>query len=151
FVVAFDIEGLKIREDGQVLYNMSIELINKQGKSQFKQDSQDLEAFNVLGGNRVPAFALVQVGTDTPEGEYTLKVTVKDRAADKTEILTRRFEVVPRKFGFVQLGMTYEVGRSAPPLPAPPVAVPGQKLVVNFAVVGFDLDKSKKDQPNIET
>lgn len=145
FVVAFDIENLKVRDDGRVQYSMGMELTNKEGKSQFKKEPQDLEAVNALGGSRLPAFALSEIGTETPEGEYTIKVTVKDRGADKTETLTRKFEVLPRKFGFVRLGIAYETGQ-----PAPPQAVAGQTFLVNFAVVGFDLDKAKKDQPNIE-
>src|SRR5262249_28000768 len=35
--------------------------------------------------------------------------------------------------------------------PAPPIASPGQTYLLNFAIVGFALDKEKKDQPNIET
>jgi hypothetical protein len=151
YFVAFDIEGLKVREDGQVKYTMSMELTNKEGKSQFKQEPQELEAFNALGGNRVPAFAHVLVGTDTPEGEYTLKVTVKDLATGKTDTLTRKFEVLPSRFGFVQVNMSYHTPTQNVFLPAPPLAVPGQTLLVNFALVGFGLDKTSKDQPNIET
>jgi hypothetical protein len=128
-----------------------MDLTNKEGKSQYKQEPQDLEAFNALGGNRVPAFAHVLIGTDTPEGEYTLKVTVKDRATDKSDSLTRKFEVMPRRFGFVQLGMSYQTPTRDVFLAAPPLAVPGQTFLVNFALVGFELDKARKDQPNIET
>jgi hypothetical protein len=151
YFVSFDIEGLKVRDDGQVKYSMSMDLTNKEGKSQYKQEPQELEAFNALGGSRVPAFAHILIGTDTPEGEYTLKVTVKDRATEKSDTLTRKFEVLPRKFGLVQINMSYQAPAQNVFLPAPPLGVPGQTFLVNFAVVGFDLDKSRKDQPNIET
>jgi hypothetical protein len=152
FYVSFDIEGLKMSEDGQVRYSMSMDLTNREGKSQYKQEPQDLEAFNALGGNRIPAFAHIVIGTDTPEGEYTLKVTVKDRVTDKSDSLTRKFEIQPRRFGFVQICMSYQVpGRSDVLLSAPPLGVPGQTFLLSFAVLGFELDKARKDQPDIET
>jgi hypothetical protein len=144
YVVAFDIEGLRVKDDGRVLYSMGVELTNKEGKTLFKTDPRDLEIVNTLGGTRLPAFARAVVGLDTPPGEYTFKVTVTDRAAKKTEPLIRKFEVLPLKFGFVQLFLRSEANQDAPP-----VAVPGQTLVLNFALVGFELDK-KKQQPNVE-
>jgi hypothetical protein len=151
FIVAFDIEGLKVRDDGLVKYSMSLEVSNKDGKSQFRQDPQELEAYNALGGGRVPGVAHVFIGNDQPEGEYTLKVTVKDRATDKTETLTRKFEVLPRKFGLVQVSLSYQAPGRDIQLAAPPIGVPGQTFALNFSVVGFELDKARKDQPNIET
>jgi hypothetical protein len=143
FIVSFDIEGLKLKEDGRVLYSIGVDLLNKKGESQFKKtDAEELEVLNALGGSTVPAFALAEIGTDTPAGEYTLKVTVKDRSTMKTTELTRKFEVAAREFGFVRLNLTYPGGN-----PAPPVAVPGQTYMLNFFVVGFELDKS--NQPNI--
>jgi hypothetical protein len=151
YIVAFDIEGLKVRDDGQVKYSMSLELTNKEGKSQYRQDPQELEAYNPLGTGRVPGVVQVFVGTDQPEGEYTIKVTVKDLATEKSATLTRKFEVLPRKFGFVQVGFSYQVPVRDVALAAPPIGVAGQTLLLNFAVVGFELDKARKDQPNIET
>jgi hypothetical protein len=151
FIVAFDIEGLKVRDDGEVKYSMGLEVTNKEGKSQYRQDPQELEAYNALGGGRVPSVAHVFIGTDQPEGEYTLKVTVKDINTGKSDSLSRKFEVSPRKFGFVQLGFSYQAPSREVLLAAPPLGVPGQTLLLNFSVVGFDLDKARKDQPNIET
>jgi hypothetical protein len=151
FYVAFDIEGLKTTDEGQVHYSMLLDLLNKEGKSQFKQEPRNLDAINALGGNRVPAFAEVTIGTDTPEGEYTLKVIVKDLSTDKSETLTRKFEVLPTKFGFIRVGLCHVFpGGGAFTPAAPPIAVPGQSYLVNFAVVGFALDKDRKDQPNID-
>jgi hypothetical protein len=151
FCVTFDIEGLKVRDDGRVQYSMGMDLINKDGKSQYKQEPQDLEMSNALGGGRVPAFANVNIGSETPVGEYTLKVAVKDLATGQSASLTRKFEVLARRFGFVQINMTYQVPARDVFLPAPPLAVPGQTFFVNLIVVGFDLDKARKDQPNVET
>jgi hypothetical protein len=145
YVVTFDIEGLTVNNaDGKVLYSMGMELTNAEGKVQFKKDPQDLEAINALGGSRLPAFALSDIGLDTPPGQYTLKVTVADRAVKPaaTQQLVRKFDVVPKKFGVVRLVLSNEKDT-----PVPPVAVPGQTVMVNFALVGFDL--TDKKQPNL--
>jgi hypothetical protein len=144
FIVAFDIEGLKVSDQGKVLYSMGMKLTRKgKDKPEFEKAPQDLEVVNTLGGTRLPSFAQAVIGTDTEPGEYTMDVTVKDRAANKTQALSRKFEVVANKLGFVRLQFSYENG-----LQAPPMAVAGQTLLLNFAVVGFGLDKTKQ-QPNL--
>jgi hypothetical protein len=149
--VAFDIEGLQVSDDGRVLYRMGMEL-TKAGKKdpEFKQEPRDLEAFNTLGGARVPAFARTTVGLDTMPGEYTLKVIITDRASKQKQELTRNFTVVPPRLGIVQVSLySYNDGRGTA-LPAPPLGVPGQAVLLHFAVVGFELDK-KKEQPHFVT
>ena len=151
FHVAFDIEGLQISDDGRVLYRMGMEL-TKAGKKdpEFKQEPRDLEAVNTLGGTRVPAFARTTVGLDTVPGDYTLKVTITDRASKQKQELTRSFRVVPPRLGIVQLSLySYNDGQGTA-LPAPPLGVPGQAILLHFAVVGFALDKDKM-QPNVVT
>jgi hypothetical protein len=122
---------------------MGMELLNnKTGKAEFTKEPQELEAVNALGGSRLPAFALSEIGTETTPGEYTLKVTVSD-LADKnkaTTTLNRKFEVLPRKFGFVRVSLANEKE-----MPVPAIAVPGQTFFVNFAVVGFDISDDKKN------
>jgi hypothetical protein len=153
FVVHFDIEGLKVEKNGRVMYSMGMELIQKvKGKdvSKFKQLPRDLEALNILGGTRLPAFAQTIIGTDAVPGDYTLKVTVRDRVAKIEKVLTRTFEVVQPRFGFVQTALLYNVPLTArdTPIPAPGLAVPGQLLYLNFALVGFELDK-KTMEPDV--
>jgi hypothetical protein len=139
-VVAFDIENLQVKPDGRVQYSMGMQLIDKSGKALFTQDPKDLEAVNVLGGSRLPSFALAVVGTDTAPGEYTLTVTVKDRLAMKQTELKRKFEVLPTRFGIVRQSLTYNPDGSGP---APPLAVPGQMLWLNFTLIGYDVDKTQ--------
>jgi len=140
FVVAFDIEGLKVKDDGRVLYAMGMELTKKGGKAPlFKRDLQPLEAVNSLGGSTLPAFGLTILGLDAEEGEYNFKVTVKDRTANKTETLEKKFAVLKPKLGFVKVHLTTSTGE-----PAPPVAVPGQRLMLNCSLVGFEVGKKDK-------
>jgi hypothetical protein len=152
YVLAFDIEGLKVAEDGGVKYSMSMELTDKAGKTQFKKDPNEMVTGNTLGGSRLPAFALTEIGVDTPPGEYKMTVIVTDGVTKATGKLERTFEVKAPRFGIVRPGFTYnnlnerQVGQ---PQIAPPLAVPGQNLLLNFAVVGFDL-KGEMQNPNLE-
>jgi len=142
-VVAFDIDGLKVKEDGRVQYSMGMQLTKKgKEKPEFNREPQDLEGENSLGGTTLPAFALSVIGTDSAPGEYTLKVTVKDRQGKTEKVLNQDFEVLPSKLGFVQTRLTTGNGD-----PVPPVAVPGQRIFVHCALVGFKLDKG--NLPNI--
>jgi hypothetical protein len=150
-VVTFDIEGLTMAPDGRVRYSTGMELTDKGGKSVFKKDPQEVQTVNTLGGTRLPAFALTEIGTDTSPGKYTMTVLVTDVASKKSKDLKVEFEVKASQLGIVRPGFIYndlsEAGRGRPQI-APPVAVPGQNLVLNFAVVGFEL-KGDKNDPNV--
>lgn len=141
-LLAFDIEGLKVK-DGEVQYSVGIEVTNnKDNKTLFKAEPEEQKASNLLGTSHQPAFASVVIGTDTPPGAYTLTATVTDRASKTSKQISRKFEVLPKAFGLVRLQLTYANGP-----PAPPVGVPGQILWINLAAVGFERDKKTK-QPN---
>jgi hypothetical protein len=155
FVLTFDIDNLMVKKDGRVQYSMEMELVKKgKGKDErvFKKHPQDLEVVNALGGARLPGVALWGIPIDTPPSQYTMSVTVTDRLAKKTATLTRSFEVIKPRFGFAAVGLTYPYftpGERPALAPAPAVAVPGQNLLLNFSLVGFELDKKKKMQPDI--
>ncbi len=146
FFISFDIENLKVGEDGRVLYSIGMELTDKNNKVLYKQEPQDQVAYNSLGGSRHPALVATEVGTDTPPGEYTLTGTVTDRAAKVTKKLSRKFEVLPRGFGVVRLGLRFDDKGN---VPAPPVGVPGQVMYVNFFAAGFERDPKTK-QPKVK-
>jgi hypothetical protein len=152
-VLAFDIEGLKLADNGQVQYKMSMELTNSKNEPQYKNTPQKTEAVNTLGTSRLPAFALTEIGTDTKPGEYTMTVVVTDETAKSKPVeLKRKFEVKAPQFGIVRSGFhtlsLNEKGGIAGTQIAPPVGVPGQSLLFSFTVVGFDL-KGDKMQPNV--
>lgn len=152
-VLAFDIEGLEVKK-GQVQYSMSMELTNAKGEQQYKRDPQVTMAVNTLGGSRLPAFALTEIGTDTKPGEYTMTVTVSDENSKPKakQTLKHKFQVKPSQFGIVRAGFwtltLNENGAGMPGQVAPPVAVPGQSLLLAFTVVGFELKDEKMD-PNV--
>lgn len=152
-VLAFDVEGLKVADDGTMRYSMSLQLYDHQNKKVvFEKDPQEMTVVNTLGGSRLPSFALTTIGTNTEPGKYTMTVEFKDLAANTSTKLERGFEVKKSAFGIVRPGFVYnklnEEEAGLPTTIAPPLAVPGQNLILNFAVVGFRLDP-EKNEPNV--
>jgi hypothetical protein len=143
-VLSFDIEGIQPASTGKVLYSIAMEVTDSKGVVQFKQSPRDQETTLALGGNRLPAFASLQIGTDQPPGDYTVKVTVTDRVTKASKTLTKTYQVLPKAFGLVRLSTTQDSNRQF----ALPFPVEGQSLWVNFVVVGFGRDQGK-GQPNL--
>ena len=139
-VVAFDVDGLKVKDDGRVLYAMGFELMKKgKNKPEFKRDPQDLESMNSLGGTTLPLIAMAIIGTDTVPGDYMLKVTVRDRQVKGSEkVLEKSFKVKKPEFGFVRVRLTSSLGQEVPN-----VAVPGQRIFQHLTLVNFETGKDK--------
>ena len=142
YFVTYDIENITVK-NGKALYKMSMEFLNSKGKAEFKRDPEDLESTLSLGGTRMPGMASAEVGTETAPGEYTLKVEVTDRSTNKSETLVRKFEVLPKAFGLVQLTLSADPQGK---VPAGALGV-GQSLYVNSHVVGFQ--RGPAGQPNV--
>lgn len=152
-VLAFDIEGLPVGDDGRLKYSMSVRLYDhKKRQDVFKKEPQQMEVVNTLGRSRVPTFALTNIGTDTEPGKYTMIVEVN--AGKESKKLERDFEVKKREFGIVRPGFVYnqlseeQAGERAI-IYSPPLAVPGQNLLLHFAVVGFTL-AGNNNQPKVK-
>lgn len=144
FVLCFDVEGVKADEAGKVLYSIGMDVTDAAGKVAFKQEPRELEANNSLGGTSLQAFASVQIGLDQPPGNYTVRVTVTNRATQAKGTLTRTYEVLPKGFGLVRLNTTYDADGKI----AAPYVGEGQVVFVNFLAVGFGRDPAQA-QPNL--
>ncbi|HKM55398.1 MAG TPA: hypothetical protein VJY33_18480, partial [Isosphaeraceae bacterium] len=125
--LAFDIDGIKIDDNGLALYSIGMEVVNSQGKSVFKQEPKNLEALNALGGNRLPAHVHLDIGLEQPPGDYSIKLIVNDRAAKSTQSVTHKFTVLAKGFGLVRLATTDDLEGQ---VPATPLSVVGQLLYV---------------------
>jgi hypothetical protein len=150
YFLAFDIDNLTVKDDGEVTYRMGINLSNANGTVLYGQEPQEKKAHNSLGGKSLSAFAATEVGTNTPPGEYTVKVTVVDplaKGGPVTKSLESKFKVLPPGFGVVRLKPLYS-GRQSNGA-APSVLVAGQSISVSCSVVGFERAKGGDKQPNI--
>jgi hypothetical protein len=143
--LAFDIKGVTVDKENKVQYSTTIEVCDAKGKTCYKQPSQEQTVVNVLGGNSFPAVARVDLGLDQAPGEYTLNVTVTDRASKQSKTLSQKFSVLPKGFGVVALTTSSDADAH---LPVGLMCV-GESVWVNAAVVGFERDKST-GQPHVD-
>ncbi len=142
--LCFDIEGVRVDDDGKVKYSMGIEVSDSGGKVLFKQVPQDLEVKTSLGGVVVPGFAKLNVGLDTPPGDYQFKLTVKDLASAKEQSLTRNVKVLPRDFALVRASTSVDPDGQYPAA----VFAAGQGVWVHGHAVGF-ARSGAGGQPNV--
>ncbi len=135
--LAFDIEGLQVKDDGSGRYSMAMKLYsNKKGKYIYEQDPpQELAFTNSLGGARQPVVAVTNVLPGMEPGEYTIRVDVSDLMTKASQKLERKFTVKPLEFGIVNPGLVCIQNGST--TLTPPLAVPGQNLMLHFTAVGF--------------
>lgn len=140
--VSFDIDGIGTDADGKVLYSTVLEVTDGK-KTYFKSPARDQVVINALGGNRVPAFARVDIGLDQPPGDYVLKVTVTDRSRGESKTLQQAFTVLPKGFGLVGLNVTSDADGQVPA----GLTGSGETVYLNAAAVGFA--RATNGQPNL--
>ena len=141
--ICFDVNGVTIDDEGKVHYSVATEVADAKGKALFKQAPRDLDAPVGLGGDRVPAYVHLDVGLQSPPGEYTVTVTVVDLPTKRSQELKRTLEVLPKDFALVRVKTTGDREGQLP------VAVPGagEGLWVTFGSVGFGRGDGK--QPDL--
>lgn len=142
--VCFDIDGIKVEDDGKVRYSMAIDVSDSSGKVMFRQEPKDTEARTSLGGSRVPAYATLNIGLDTPPGNYEVKVTVKDLASGRQQSLTRSLKVLPKGFALVRGSVSVDADSQYPAA----VFACGQGVWVHCSAVGFGR-RGADQQPNV--
>jgi len=143
----FDVEGMKTRDDGRVLYSQMIEVLKKGQAKPVLRREFETETTNVLGKGSFRSWAWWPVPRDSEApGEYTLKLTVKDRGTGKTAVHSKKFEVPKTGIGFIQLRLLTPAAGDE--VPAAPVCVAGQKVLLHHSLVGFEPDK-KERQVNV--
>lgn len=141
--LCFDINGIRVDDQGKVRYSMAIELSDAAGKVMFRQEAKEQEARASLGGDRVPAYAHLSVGLDTPPGDYRMKVAVKDLAGGREANLSRDVKVLPRDFALVRTTTTVDPEAHYPAA----VFACGQGVWVHSSAVGFARGANK--QPDV--
>jgi hypothetical protein len=142
--IGFDIEGVTVDDDGKVHYSMGIEVADSKGMTLFKQEPKALDALVGLGGDRVPAYAHLDVGLQSPPGQYTVTITVVDLPSKRSQELKRTVEVLPKDFGLVRVKATSDQEGQ---LPVSAVGV-GQGLWLTFGAIGFGRGGDAK-QPDL--
>jgi hypothetical protein len=141
--VAFDIEGISVDDQGMVRYSTALEVSDPSGKVLFRRAPDKSQAKISLGGNRVPAYAQISVGMDTPPGDYGYKITVKDLLSGKSKSITRSTKVTGKDFALVRTSVSVDLDGEYPAI----VYGAGQGIWVRTHAVGFGRGDAK--QPHV--
>lgn len=145
--IAFDIEGLKMTEEGKVGYIMGMDVLDKAGKAILNAPPSKSEMVLPLGGNKLPAHVFVALGPEMVSGAYRCKVSIADASGGPAKIAEQAFTVQPMNFGMVSLFVSYDERAN---MPSGMTGVVGQTVFVNFGLVGFGRDSSKKPNAAVE-
>jgi hypothetical protein len=148
FFLSFDMDGLKINDDGEVGYSMGMDMLDKVGKAVFSAPPGQSRVQLPLGGTKLPGNVYIPISQDMPPGTYTCKVTIADASAPKvTKIIEQKFEVLPKDFGLVALYVARdEKGMFASGMSG----VAGQTVYVHFGLANFGRDAAKKPDAAVE-
>lgn len=142
---AFDLKNVKLDDKGNASYSIAVEVLDPTGKVFYHQPPYNSVARCFLGGNTLPCAAHLEVPAISKPGEYTLKVILKDRLANKEIVLKRTGKVLEPTFGIVHVGTFADrEGR----VPVGPVGTVGGNLYIGFGAIGFQRDK-KTGQPDV--
>src|SRR5262249_39932268 len=96
--LTFDVSGFKVADNGKVEYSIGFEVSKKGAKKpEVKREPEDLEASAHLGGTSLTLYAFWPIKADTPPGDYTMKLNIKDRKGGATATLSKSFEVIKKK------------------------------------------------------
>ncbi len=144
--LAFDVEGINADETGKASYSTTVNVADGSGKTLFAQPAKKYQEFLSLGGNSLPAFAAIDLGLDTPAGNYSMTVTVTDSISGKSAKITQPFKVEPKAFDLVRLSTSGDADGLVPV----GALVVGQPFWVHAAVVEFQRGGDASKQPRVD-
>ncbi len=149
--LSFDIQDIKVEaKTGIATYQTIMEILDDAGKPLVdgagKPISKPQESPNMrvvlLGGTEIRTTAFALLGTAQAAGKYKLKITVKDKLAEKEKSpqpeksIVYDFEVLPQAFGIVQPNTAA-------------LAMAGSDFTVGFSLVGMKPNEKTK-LPEVE-
>jgi hypothetical protein len=143
--LAFNVKNLTFDSSGKASFSIAMEILDGDGMSRFRQEPRNQQTLDYLGGKMLQSVADMPIPLTAKPGDYTIKLTVTDRATKSAATLTSKTKVLPADFGVIHVHTTPDrEGKAA----IAPVATLGESLYVNFAVVGFQRDAKKV--PSVE-
>lgn len=134
----YQVSGAAIDADGKTDLEVTLKLLNADGKAAFEQKSF-LRRQLALGGNSFPAFVVMTAPEKAEPGEYTLSLQLLDRLSGESSGFERKLTCKSPIYQILALRFWRDPdGR----LPASAGGFVGESLHLKLRVVGFD--KSKK-------
>jgi hypothetical protein len=122
-----------------------MEILDGKGEVRFRQLPRNQTAQNYLGGNSLFSVAVIDIPPQAKAGDYTVRITIEDRATKGKATLSRKGKVLPPAFGLIRVNTSADAEGHTP---CPPVGIPGESLYINFLVAGFERDKDTR-QPRL--
>lgn len=142
---SFDVANMKFDENSRASYSTTVEIFDSAKHQLFRLGPTNAVAQNFLGGNSLPCSAQFDIPLDAAPGEYTMRVTVKDRATNKTATLERKAKLSAHEFALVNAALFADRETR---VPAAPIGVIGESLYVHFSALDFGRDKTT-GQPDL--
>lgn len=130
---SYRIRGAHADVDGKVDLVLIVDVRDANGSTLTqKTPVRDVLA---LGGGDTPGNAFLNLGPQTPPGDYVLKVTVVDNISKETTAFERTVTCKKLEFAIAQLGFFRDKEGKVPGSTTETV---GHQLHYRFSVVGFD-------------
>jgi hypothetical protein len=146
FTMAFEVRNVVFDKTGNASYSVGMEVLDGEGNVRFRQLPRNQTAQNFLGGSSVFSAAFIDLPYTAKPGDYTVRVTIEDRATNAKATMEQKGKVLPPDFGLIRVGVSADREGL---VPCSPVVELGESLYVNFAVTGYGRDKTGK-QPQVE-
>jgi hypothetical protein len=130
--LSFDIDNITVDpKTGQAKWEIVMDVLDPKKKSIFNAKTPS-EMVVALGGRRLPAFSYVTMTLDSAPGNYTMRVTVTDKANKATATYDHKFVVLEKGFGMVKVA-AQSMGFTGQPWPSG----------VSFEIIGMQRDKKE--------
>src|SRR5262249_53007225 len=98
------VKNMKLDDKGRASYSILVEGLDHKGKLAFRLGPHNATAQSYLGGNTLPCSAFLEIPTEMPAGDYTLRVTIEDRQGKQKTTFEGKGKVLPAGFGLVRVG-----------------------------------------------
>ncbi len=132
-VFRYTIAGIRTDEAGSARGELRLRLTGAEGKVLI-DNMEALGGVLALGGQTLPGTARVSFGPDTPAGDYTLRVTIRDTLGAASASFERKLTCTKPAFALVQINFSQD---EAGDIASAVGGTVGQTLHVHCKAVGF--------------
>ena len=136
--LAFELKGFKSSEGGVTKIKLTTEVMGKDGKTEYKQDTGDSQVLDLFGGGRHFLHTRVDVGVKTPPGSYKVKITALDLTTKESISGEKDVTLLEPALAVVKTALFTDQAMRA----TSQVLGVGQPVFVGFSVVGFARESS---------
>jgi hypothetical protein len=134
----YAITGVRTDAAGRVDGELHVQLTGPNGQA-LLDDKRPINGLLALGGQTLPATANVSFGPETPAGDYTMTVTVRDKLSGESASFQRKVTCTKAAFALVRLRLSHDERGTIPAAGG----MLGQTVHVRCQAIGFDRSQAK--------